>query len=117
MLGAHIAVAHLRRRGNGELDDALGARGQALRRGGVRRAEADERLDLLLNGLARNAEVAEHLGGHAAALQNQAVEQMLRPDIAVSHAARRLLRKLEGVRRTVGEFILIKHMRSLPSEA
>ena len=115
VLGADVAVAHLGRRRDGQLDDALGARRQPLRGRRVRRAEADQLLDLLFNIFCRDTGLGQDLGRHAAALEQQAVEQMLGADIVMTHAAGRLLCELDRGRRTVGESIVKSHKATLLS--
>ena len=116
VLGAHIARAHLRGGLDRQLNDALGARGHALRGGGVRRAAAGQILDLLDQRVVRHARGGERLGSRAAALAQQAEQQVLRADIAVSERARGFLCLGQRLLGALGETVLIEHRSTLLSE-
>ena len=77
MFGADIAGAHLIRGLYGQLYNALGARRHALRRGGIRGAAAGQIFNLLNECFIGHAGGSECLGGRAAALTQQAEQQVL----------------------------------------
>ena len=116
MLGADIAGAHFVGGLDGQLDDALGARGHALRRSSVGRTAAGQLFDLLDKRFVGHACGCESLGGRAAALTQQAEQQVLRADVAVAERAGSLLRKRQCLTGTLGKTILIEHKSTLLSE-
>ena len=109
MLGADIAGAHFVGGLDGQLDDALGARGHALRRSSVGRTAAGKLLNLLDERFVGHACGCESLGGRAAALTQQAEQQVLRADVAVAERSGRFLCKRQCLTGTLGKTVLIEH--------
>ena len=109
MFGADIAGAHLIRGLYGQLHNALGARRHALRRGGIRGAAAGQLLDLMNESFVGHACGSECLGGRAAALTQQAEQQVLRANVAVTERSGRFLCKRQCLTGTLGKTVLIEH--------
>ena len=115
MLGADIAGTHLCGGLDRQLNDALGARGHALRRRGIGRAAAGQRLDLLDECLLGHAGGSKRLRRRAAAFAQQTEQQVLGADIAVAERIGRFLGERQRLLRTLGKTILIKHEGTLLS--
>ena len=109
MFGADIAGAHLIRGLYGQLYNALGARRHALRRGGIRGAAAGQLLDLMNESFVGHACGSECLCGRAAALTQQAEQQVLRANVAVAERSGRFLCKRQCLTGTLGKTVLIEH--------
>ena len=115
VLGADVVVVQSARFVDRQLDDLLGARRQADVAGDGAIAAADDELDRAADFVELDAEIAEHLGGNAFALANEAEQQVLGADVVVVEALRLLLRKLQDFARPLGEFIeAISHVRISP---
>ena len=71
VLGADVVVAELQRLAQRQLEHLLGARRERDVAAGRRAALADDLLDLAADGLERDAERLERLGGDALALVDQ----------------------------------------------
>ena len=84
VLGADVVVAELQRLAQRELEDLLGARRE--RDVPARRllALADDLLDLRADGLQRDAEALQSLGGDALTLVDQTQEDVLGADVVVA---------------------------------
>ena len=84
MLGADVVVAELQRLAQAQLEHLLGARRE--RDVAARRllALADDLLDLGADGLERDAEALERLGGDALALVDEAEQDVLGADVVVA---------------------------------
>ena len=109
MFGADIAGAHLICGLYGQLHNALGARRHALRRGGIWGAAAGQLLDLMNESFVGHACGSECLCGRAAALTQQAEQQVLRADVAVAERSGRFLCKRQCLTGTLGKTVLIEH--------
>ena len=109
MFGADIAGAHLIRGLYGQLYNALGARGHALRRGGIRGAAAGQLLDLMNESFVGHACGSECFGGRAAAFTQQAEQQVLRANVAVAERSGCFLCKRQCLTGTLGKTVLIEH--------
>ena len=83
VLGADVVVAELQRLAQRQLEDLLGARRErdVPRRRGL--ALADDLLDLLADGLERDVQRLERLGGDALALVDQPEQDVLGADVVV----------------------------------
>ena len=109
VLGADVVVAELQRLAQRQLEDLLGAGGEGDVPGRRRAALADDLLDLAADGLERDAEALEGLGGDAFALVDQAEQDVLGPDVAVVEQARFLLGEDDDPAGPVGE--TFEHVR------
>ena len=83
VLGADVVVAELQRLAQRELEDLLGARRERDVPAGGLLALADDLLDLCADGLERDAEALQGLGGDAVALVDQAEQDVLGADVVV----------------------------------
>ena len=103
VLGADVVVAELQRLAQRELEDLLGA---GRERDVTRRrlaAVTDDLLDLGADGLERDAERLERLGGDALALVDQAEQDVLGADVVVVEQARFFLRQDDHSAGSIGE--------------
>ena len=105
VLGADVGVVEAARLVDGQLDHALGARGQADLATGGAIAAADDELDGGAHLVELHAEVGEHLGRHAVALADEAEQQVLSADVVVVEALRFLLGESEHTAGPFGEFV------------
>ena len=103
VLGADVGVAELERLAQRELEDLLRPRGERRRARRGRARHADRLFDLLADGLERDAERVEGLGGDALALVDQAEQDVLSADEAVVELACLFLGKDEHPSCSVGK--------------
>ena len=92
VFGADVVVVEPSRLVDRQLDDFLGARGQANIAGHRSITAADDELDGAAHLVQLDAEIAQHLGRDALALADQAEQQVLSADVVVVEALRFLLR-------------------------
>ncbi len=83
VLGADVVVAELQRLSQRQLQHLLGAGGEGDVAAGRRAALADDLLHLAADGLERDAEGLEGLGGHALALVDEPEQDVLGADVVV----------------------------------
>ena len=83
VLGADVVVAQLQRLAQRELEHLLGARREGDVAARRRATLADDLLDLVADGLERDAEGFERLGGDPLALVDEAEEDVLGADVVV----------------------------------
>ena len=103
VLGADVVVAELQRLAQRELEDLLGPRRERDVPGRRLLALADDLLDLLADGLERDAERLERLGGDALALVDQAEQDVLGADVVVVEHPGLFLGQDDNPPRAVGE--------------
>ena len=113
VFGADIARTHLGGGLDGQFDDALGARGHALRGGGIGRAAAGQVFDLLYQCFVGHACGGERLGGRAAALTQQAEQQVFRADITMPERTGGFLCLCQRLLGAFGKTVLIEHKNQL----
>ena len=105
VLGADVAVVQAARLVDRELDDLLGARGEAdfAEHGAV--ATADDELDGGTDLVQFDAQVGEHLGRDAIAFADEAEEDVLGADVVVVEAVGFFLRERQDTPRPFGELV------------
>ncbi len=110
VLGADVVVAELQRLAERQLEDLLGPgrEGDVAGRGGL--SLADDLLDLGADGLERDAQGLERLGGDPLPLVDQPEQDVLRPDVVVVQHPRLFLGEDHHPPGTVRESL--KHPRT-----
>ena len=103
MLGADVVVAELQRLAERELEDLLGPRRERDVPGRRRAALSDDLLDLAADGLQRDAERLERLGGDALTLVDQPEQDVLGADVVVVEEPSFLLGQHDDPSGSVGE--------------
>src|SRR5579862_1020244 len=107
-------MVELTRLFEGELDHALGARGEDhLLLYGLS-AAANDRLDLLADFCQIDAERLEHFGRQALAFGNDPEQNVLGPDIVISETLRLFLSEYDTPPRSLGEGLPHRHRSGLP---
>ena len=109
VLRADVVVAQAARLVDGQLDDALGARGQADLADDRPIATADDELDGGTNLGQLDVHVLEHARGDALALANETQQEMLRADVVVVEPLRLVLSKCQDLARAVRELVEAIH--------
>ena len=110
VLGADVVVAQPARLVDGELDDLLGARGQADLADDRAIAAADDELDGRADLGQLDAHVLEDARGDALALADEAEQQVLRADVVVVEPLRFVLGKRQDLARAFRELVEAIHM-------
>ena len=105
MLRADVVVPQAAGLVDGQLDDPLGARGQADLADDRAIAAADDELDRGAHLGQLDVHVLEHAGRHALTFPDQAEQEVLRADVVVVEALGLLLRQGEDLARAVGELV------------
>ena len=105
VLGADVVVAQAASLVDGQLDDALGTRGQADLTDDRAIAAADDELDGRADLGQLDVHVLEHACSHALALAHEAEEQVLGADVVVVEALRLVLRERQDLASAVGELV------------
>ena len=103
MLGADVVVAELQRLAQAELEDLLRPRREGDVAGRGLLPLADDLLHLLADGLQRDAEALQSLGGDAFTLVDEAEQDVLGADVVVVEHARLFLREHDHPTGPVGE--------------
>ena len=103
VLGADVVVAELQRLAQRQLEDLLGAGRERDVPAGRRAALADDLLDLVADGLERDAERLERLGRDALALVDEAEQDVLGADVVVVEEPRLFLGQDDDPSGSVGE--------------
>ena len=109
VLGADVVVAQAARLVDGQLDDSLGARGQADLTDHRPVAAADDELHGRADLGEFHVHVLEHARRHALALAHEAEEQVLGADVVVVEPLRFVLREGQDLARAVGELVESVH--------
>ena len=109
VLGADVVVAELQRLTQRQLQDLLGSGGEGDVPGGRALALADDLLDLGPDGLQRDAERLQRLGGDPFALVDQPEQDVLGADVVVIEEPSLLLREHDDPSSPVGE--ALKHAK------
>ena len=119
VLRADVVVAEAARLVDGQLDDALGARGQADLADDRPIAAADDELDRGPDLGQLDVHVLEDARGDTLALADEAEEQMLRADVVVVEPLRLVLRKCQDLARAIRELVEAIHRveRLFPCDA
>ena len=114
VLGADVVVAELQGLAQRQLEDLLGPRGEGDVPGRRLLALADDLLDLLADGLERDAERLQRLGGDALTLVDQAEQDVLGADVVVVEHPGLFLGQDDNPPRAVGEPLehLVRSSRS-----
>ena len=110
VLGADVVVAQAARFVDGQLDDALGARGQADFADDRAIAAADDELDGGADLGQLDVHVLEHARGDTLALTDEAEQQVLGADVVVVEPLRFVLSKRQDLPRAVRELVEAIHM-------
>ena len=105
MLRADVVVAEATGLVDGQLDDALGARGQPDLTDDRAVAAADDELDGRAHLGQLDVHVLEHARSHALPFPDQAEQEVLRADVVVVEALRFVLREREDLASAVGELV------------
>ena len=105
VLGADVVVAQPAGLVDGQLDDALGARGQADLADDRAIAAADDELDRGPDLGELDVHVLEHARSDALALADEAEQQVLGADVVVVEPLRLVLRKRQDLARAVRELV------------
>ena len=109
VLGADVVVAEAARLVDGQLDDALRARGQPNLTDDGAIAPPDDELDRGADLGELDVHVLEHARGDALALAHQPEEQVLRADVVVVEPLRLVLRQCQDFARPVRELVESLH--------
>ena len=109
VLGADVVVAQPARLVDGQLDDALGARGQPDLADDRPIATADDELDRGADLGQLDIHVLEHARGDALALADEPEQQVLRADVVVVEPLRFVLRQRQDLARAVRELVEAIH--------
>ena len=109
VLGTDVVVAQAPCLVDGQLDDALGARGEADLADDRAIAATDDELDRGADLGQLDVHVLEHARGDALALAHEPEQQMLGADVVVIEALRLILREGEDFSRPVGELVETVH--------
>src|SRR6185437_249425 len=111
VLGADVVVAELEGLAEAQLQDLLGARGERDVAGRLLLALADDVLALLADGVQRDTERFQSLGGDPLTLVDQAEQDVLRPDVVVVEHLGLFLGQDDDAASAVGESL--EHVYSL----
>ena len=119
MLRADVVVAEAARLVDGQLDDALGARGQPDLTDDRAIAAADDELDGGPDLGQLDVHVLEHARGDTLALAHEPEQQVLRADVVVVEPLRFVLSQGQDLARAIREFVEAIHQveRLFPSRA
>ena len=109
VLGADVVVAEAARLVDGELDDALGARGEADLADDRAVAAPDDELDGGADLGQLDVHVLEHARRDALALADEAEQEVLGPDVVVVEALRLVLGEGQHLPRPIGELVESVH--------
>ena len=109
MLRADVVVAEAARLVDGQLDDALRARGEPDLADDRAIASPDDELDRGAHLGQLDVHVLEHARGDALALSHQAEQQVLRPDVVVVEPLRLVLRQRQDFACPVSELVESLH--------
>ncbi len=115
VLRADVVVAEAARLVDGQLDDALGARGQADFADDRAIAAADDELDRRTHLGQLDVHVLENARGYALALTDETEQQVLRADVVVVEPLRFVLSKCQDLARAVRELVEAIHLSPQPS--
>ena len=114
VLRADVVVAQPAGLVDGQLDDALGARGQADLAHDRAVAPADDELDRGPDLGQLDVHVLEHARGHTLALADEAQEQVLRADVVVVEPLRLVLGQRQDLARAISELVEPIHRAEHP---
>ena len=117
VLRADVVVAQPARLVDGQLDDALGARGQSDFADDRSIAAADDELHSRADLGQLDVHVLEHARGDTLALANQAEQEMLRADVVVVEPLRLVLSKCQDLARAVRELVEAIHPAPNPQQS
>ena len=109
VLRADVVVAEAAGLVDGQLDDALGARGQPDLADDRPIATTDDELDRRPDLGQLDVHVLEDARGDALALADEAQEQMLRADVVVVEPLRLVLRQCQDLARAIRELVEAVH--------
>ena len=105
MLRADVVVPEAASLVDGQLDDTLGARGQADLADDRAIATTDDELDRRAHLGQLDVHVLEHAGSHALPFPDEAEQEVLRADVVVVEALGLILRERQDLARAVSELV------------
>ncbi len=115
VLGADVVVAELQRFAQRQLEHLLGARREGDVPGRLLLALTDDVLDLLADGIERDAERLERLGGDTLALVDETEQDVLGADVVVVEHLRLFLGEHNHATGTVRESLEHRQLLTAPS--